>query len=148
MKQKKGLSTVVTSLILILLVLVAIGLIWLVIRNLVEEGSGQIEIGTKCLQIDIRATAVTCASSSDCNVTLTRRSGGDDIGGVVLVFENDTQETTAAPIDVPGDIEVLTSATETGVDSKITSPTKVKVTAYIKDSAGEPQYCSTTEFSF
>ena len=150
MKQKKGLSTVVTSLILILLVLVAVGLIWFVIRNLVEEGSGQIELGTKCLEIDVRATAVTCASSSDCDVTLTRRSGGGNIDGVVLVFENDAGQTTTAPIDdvFEVNIEPLTSVTETGIDSEITSPTKVKVTTYIKDVSGEPNYCSTADFSF
>ena len=36
--NKKGLSTVVTTLIIILLVLVAIGIVWVVIRGVIESG--------------------------------------------------------------------------------------------------------------
>jgi len=34
---KKGLSTVVTTVIMILLVLVAVGVVWVVIKNIVED---------------------------------------------------------------------------------------------------------------
>ena len=42
--QKRGLSTVITTLIMILLVLVAIGIIWVVVRGIIEKNSEQITI--------------------------------------------------------------------------------------------------------
>ena len=56
--HKKGLSTVITTLIIILLVLVAVGIIWVVVRNTVEEGVSQIDFGSECLKVDVKATAV------------------------------------------------------------------------------------------
>ena len=52
--NKKGLSTVVTTLIVILLVLVAIAIIWVVIRNVIESGAGQIDVRSTCLGIDLK----------------------------------------------------------------------------------------------
>jgi flagellin-like protein len=49
--EKKGLSAVVTTLIIILLVLVAVGIIWVVVRNVVEEGGSTIDLSVKCLDV-------------------------------------------------------------------------------------------------
>ena len=37
--NKKGLSTIVATLLIILLTLVAVGIIWIVIRNVVQTGT-------------------------------------------------------------------------------------------------------------
>ena len=73
-KQKKGLSTVVTTLIIILLVLVAVGIIWIVVRGVIEGGTKEIDYGVKCLKTDVRATAATCDAAS-CDVNLYRKKG-------------------------------------------------------------------------
>ena len=44
MESKKGLSAVVTTLIIILLVLVAVGIIWVVVQNIVTEGAESISL--------------------------------------------------------------------------------------------------------
>ena len=42
---KRGLSKVVTTLIVILLVLVAIGIVWVVVKDVITEGSEEVSTG-------------------------------------------------------------------------------------------------------
>ena len=91
MKNKKGLSQVVTTLIIILLVLVAIGIIWGVVSNLLDKSKGTIESSTKCMDLDVKATKVVDNSDGSFDVTLTRTANGEDISGVkVVIYSNNS----------------------------------------------------------
>jgi len=161
MRSKKGLSTVVTTLIIVLLVLVAIGIIWAVIRGIIEGGTGQIDVRSKCIEVDVRATAASCIdtgtppTSADCTITLRRGTGGDDIGGVKLVFKN-AAGTSTSVIDVSGNITPLVSVTKdknsvAGLGNVgVTGLNKVEATAYFLDpNTNEQQLCGTSsEFNF
>ncbi len=153
-KNKAGLSTVVTTLIIILLVLVAIGIIWVVLRPIFEGGSGEIDIGAKCLNVEVRATGVTTCSSTACTVALARSgSSTEEIAGVKLVFSNNT----VSPVDVsdiadyPNDVPALVGAS-TGaltIANLAVNPDKVEITVYFKDESGNELLCpSSTEFNF
>lgn len=146
MKNKKGLSLIVTSLLIILLVLVSIGIIWVVIRNVVNQGTDQISLTTKCLEVDIRATAVTNTSMTNYDVTLERSSGGDEIDGVKILFHNATE--SGDIVDVQENIAALDIITKTGLIGGVTNANKVEVTPYLLTASGEPHYCQTTELSF
>lgn len=148
MKGKQGLSAVVTTLIIILLVLVAVGIIWMVVGGMVEEGAQQVDIQSKCLTADVRATAASCAENPvgpgtwECDVTLERKAGtgSDDIAGVMLVFSNTAGSGSA--VDAAGNIEVLGTKSLTNQLAGTTgTPDKVEVSVYFKDSAGETQIC-------
>ena len=43
--KKKGLSTIVITLIIILISLVAVGIIWVVVRNVIQTGTEQVALG-------------------------------------------------------------------------------------------------------
>ena len=87
--NKKGLSAIIVTLIMILLVIVAAGLIWVVIRNVVSESTEQISTGTACLNVNVGATKVTNDTTGLIYyVTLTRGASGEDIGGVNLILTN------------------------------------------------------------
>ena len=109
-KYKKGLSTVVTSLILVLLVLVAVGIIWVVVNNIIKGGTKTAEMNVKCLSIDISATAVTAKGGTNYDVTLKRKDSGEEIGGVKLVFFNDTANSEV--IEKEGNIAPLDTVTK------------------------------------
>src|SRR5512137_2593316 len=83
--NKKGLSTIVATLLIILLTLVAVGIIWIVVRNVVQGGADQVDIDSKCLSASVEATKVTNVSTAY-QVTITRNGGEDALGGVKLVF--------------------------------------------------------------
>jgi len=145
--KKKGLSTVVTALIIILLVLVAIGIVWIVVRDVIERGTQSIDINVKCLEVDVRATAVTSAGGTDYDVTLTRKAKGDEIGGVKLVFYNDAGN--SGVVEFGEGIDPLDTVTKTVYDTEITGANKIDVTVYFIDESGNPQLCTqTNSFSF
>lgn len=151
-ENKKGLSTVVTTLIIILLVLVAIGIVWVVVRGVVEQSTTSIDYKTKCLILDVRAIAVinNPVGSTTYDVTLKRTSGGEDIGGVKMVFFSDTESSSV--IDSAGNIAILATVTRPGIDAGTDvadAANKVEVTPYFIDESGEEQLCGqTASFTF
>lgn len=90
MISKKGLSTVVTTLIIILLVLVAIGIVWVVIANLVQEGSEQIFLDKFTTDLKIKSVLNVDNSSNSLDVDVKRNVGKGDLAGIKFIF-NDGQ---------------------------------------------------------
>ena len=149
MENRKGLSAVVTTLIIILLVLVAVGIIWVVVRNLVESGAEQIDVSTKCIAVDVRAVSVVSVSGESGNytVSLNRQAGGGDIGGVKINVFNDTDSSGA--IDFKNSIEALNTETEKIDTNGVTGANKIQFTVFFLDASGNEQLCTTTkEFTF
>lgn len=151
MIYKKGVSTIVAALILIVLVLVAVGIVWAVVSNLIGTGSETVEISGKCVTISVKATAVDCSVPSACLVTLERSgTGTDDIGGVKLVFKNATVGASSSVMDEEGDIEQLIPNPVTiDLTNEISNPNSVETTIYLIDGSGEKRLCAqTTTFDF
>src|SRR3989344_4148858 len=77
--DKSGLSDVVTTLIIVLLVIVAIGIVWAVVGGLIRTGAGNVGFNQKCIDVDVTASAecagVPAASptSQQCEITYVRR---------------------------------------------------------------------------
>lgn len=141
----RGLSTVVATLIIILLVFVAIGLLWTVVRNFVQGGSDSIDLGSKCVDIVVTPTKVVHNSSQSniYNVTLLRNSGTGEIGGVKLVFTGENSDANFVQ-DIPGDISVLSVKT-VPVAVDISDPNNVQAVVYFIDKSGNIQYCQNSE---
>ncbi|MEK6917745.1 MAG: hypothetical protein AABW51_02245 [Nanoarchaeota archaeon] len=151
--NKKGLSTIVTTLIIILLVLVAIGIIWVVIRGVIEQGTSQIDINTRCINTDVRATAVSCTGplNQSCTLDVTRKAGTDALGGVKAVFHNTTAGTSSNVTDIySGDLTLLSTRTFGGVSVvPVVAPNSVDIIPYFKDAQGQPRLCTQINtFSF
>ena len=51
--KKRGMSTVITTLILIVLVLTAVAIIWAVISNMISEGTEDVGLGAFTISLDI-----------------------------------------------------------------------------------------------
>jgi hypothetical protein len=148
MKNTKGLSAVVTTLIIILLVLVAVGIIWVVVKNVVEGGAETIEFNTKCVAVDLSANSASCtqgAANWTCDVTYQRRAGGDDIDGLKIVLSNGL---TSFTHDVPGNLQAPATRTTTGINTTIPNaspePNSVALAAYFLDASEEEHLCNPT----
>ncbi|OGJ13211.1 hypothetical protein A3K82_01400 [Candidatus Pacearchaeota archaeon RBG_19FT_COMBO_34_9] len=148
MKNRKGLSAVVIALILILLALAAISIVWVVVNNIIKSGTKNADITAKCLNVNVEATASTCAAGV-CDIIIMRTGTEDDaIAGVKLVFRDSTAGTSSAVIDEAGNIEAL-AGKSVNVDTGLTAPDSVEVTAYFEDASGNKQLCGlTTTFEF
>jgi hypothetical protein len=96
MKNKKGLSTIVTTLIIILLVLVAIGIIWSVVKGLLDDSKDDISNSQKCLDIEFEISRLEVSNITENHFITIRRSPTgmeDNVGVKVLVYsESDNSE--------------------------------------------------------
>jgi hypothetical protein len=90
--DKRGLSTIVATLLIILLTLVAVGIIWVVIRNVLQGGSEQISLGKFTLNLEIKDVTLNITNSS-INVKIKRNAGAGEIVGLDFIVEDgDTTE--------------------------------------------------------
>ncbi len=138
--NKRGLSIVISTLIIILLVLVAIGIIWVVVQGIVESGGSQVEAKAKCMGVDIKINSVgLCpANSASCNVIVERGVGGGDIDGVRVMVTDGAITLTGdgAALDVFGTATISATGSALGGDA-----TTAKVAAFVYDSNGEEVVC-------
>ncbi len=141
-RDKRGLSTIVVTLILILLSLVAVGVVWVVINNVIKSGTSGVDISSKCLNTNVEATAVSDCPST-CKVTLIRTgTETSEIGGVKLVFRDSTAGTSSSVISETGNIEALVGKIIPTVTTGLVAPDKIEVTVYFVDASGNEQLCS------
>jgi hypothetical protein len=145
MENKKGVSTIIVTVILVALVLIAVGIVWAVVNNLMTGSTDTINYNEKCLGVNIQATAVDCTTPSACALTL-KRTGTEDenITGVMMVFRNVSGDSTLKAIPVEGNIPALVSVRRTNVDSGIVAPNEVQITVYFTDDSGNERICPQT----
>ena len=138
------------TLIIILLTLVAVGIIWVVIKGVVTSGTNQISVTSECTAINLNAVSVNESSPGIYDVTLHRSSGGDNtLAGIKVNIFNDT--TSSGPMDF-GTLNLLdqhTVSLNTSTATLVTGGNRIEYTPFFKDSSGNEQLCSGTQsFSF
>jgi len=141
--NKKGVSGVVTVLIIVALSIVAIGVVWKVILPMFTTGTQNIDYGAKCLELEVRASDVICDEAFVCGLTLTRTLGNIEFNGVKLIFKDadGNQGTAYEPVS---DI-MYTNGQEyfedinSGLDD---APSKVDVSVYFLDQENNKHECS------
>jgi hypothetical protein len=149
--NKKGLSTIVVTLLIILISLVAVGIVWAVVNNMIKGGTQGVEVSAKCLNVVIEPTKVNCSGGTTnviCDVQLMRTGTGSDIiGGVKLLFKNATSGASSSLIRLEGNIEQLIGKKQTGINTTLLSSegaNTLEITAFFKDSGGNDQNCAQT----
>jgi hypothetical protein len=149
MKNKKGLSTIVATLIIILLVLVAVGIIWVVVRNVLEGGAGQITSGYECTNAVVKPTKVTCdvgtggiGNDGRCDVTVTRSAGGEEFAGIKIILTNAEENHIE---DVENNMNELETKTES-ITSGLDNVTRVDVAVYFEDESGNEIICDSSGY--
>ena len=78
-KNRRGLSAVVTTLIIILLALVAIGTLWAVVGSLISEGTGDIGLEQFTLDLSIKNAYIDTADLDNIKVRVRRNVGAGEI---------------------------------------------------------------------
>lgn len=87
-KNRKGLSTIVSTLIIILLVLVAAGITWVVVKSLIQERAEWLELGRFTLDLEIKAAQI---ENGDVTVVVVRRNPGQgNYIGMNFIFSDGT----------------------------------------------------------
>jgi len=87
--SKKGLSTIIVTLILILISLVAIGVFWVVIQNLIDGNTENVGLDKLTLSAEIKGVNID-NSSNNVTLAIKRNVGEGDLVGMKFVFYNDS----------------------------------------------------------
>lgn len=88
-RKKAGLSGIVVTLILIVISLVAVGAVWMVVNNILNEQSDQASLGTITFSAGITSLSLDNSSNSVA-VTVQRNAGEADLKGMNFYFYNGT----------------------------------------------------------
>jgi len=84
--KKRGLSMIVTSLIIILLVIVAIGILYVAYINFVRTGAGGISLGKFTINLEIESAYI---DAGDVKVGVKRNAGKGDLIAINFVIEDE-----------------------------------------------------------
>ena len=149
MKNNKGLSGIVTTLIIILLVLGAVVVISPVIKKLVSGTSSQLGDAQTCTAITFAVQKVINANYTATNgnmyynVTLQRQSGGPDTAvGAQLIFYDNGVSVSPSPIDFGKTFKQYDTNTARIDSGSASNSTEVEVIPYYLDSSNNKHLCS------
>lgn len=140
--NKKGLSDVITNVLVIVLVIAAIGILWAALKPTIQKGAESTE-QAGCFQIDLQP--VTCVKNgmtgNTANVTYKWVSGDQELIGVKMVLGKDDGSSTSADGD---SITSLATVSKTNVDFG-GKPKQFSVAAVIKSSSGKSITCQASQ---
>lgn len=105
MRTKRGMSAVISNLIIILLVIVAAGIIWSVVQGLIEEGAGDVSLEKFGVQAEITRTDVSPGSVE----VQVENSGKNPMPGVRIILYDEQGDTT----DFVKDVSISSNGRET-----------------------------------
>ncbi len=136
LRGKKGISAVVTTILVVLLSVLAVVIVWQILKpSLVETTS---RISTSCIDVDLSLDEADCTNGSE-KVKVTLNSG--KISKLKVVFydeEGDSIGDAQEIEDVPGE---LGTKTYTSADLNFTRAKSVNIAAVIESETGEEITC-------
>lgn len=89
-KNRRGLSTVIVTLLFILLSLVAVGIVWVVVSNLLKSGTQQASSGFGQLLVSLELQNVNINPNGDIGVSVKRNVGQGDLTGIAFIISDGT----------------------------------------------------------
>lgn len=145
MKNNKGLSQVISIVVIVVLVLIAMAVIWGVYSGIIADQTSTATLANECTSIEVRPTNAVCTAGA-CTVTVERSSSGDDITGIKVIYTDDTGANNVTT--VVGNIEPLGTKNINNVNTMLTGTvTNVDVSAYLTTETGDEYICP-SKFSY
>jgi len=86
--DKKGLSTVVGTLLIILLVLLATGIVWVVVRGIIQNDAEQVSLGKFTSDLEIEDIKINPTVPNYFNLTIKRKVGEGEISGLKFIIDD------------------------------------------------------------
>ncbi len=124
--QKRGLSAVMGTVLITLLVIVAVSTMWAFVRPAISKSASQ--VNTDCFTLDVKA--VSCkqhvadiSGFMNLDINVNRRSGKGDLTGLKFVFIKANEETIVGEdlTNIPDELETTTSSVNGLITEQIDS---------------------------
>jgi len=135
--NKKGLSSIVATVLIILLVVVAVAIIWAAVKPTIQNTTGQ--IGSSCLTISTTLDSCVLSSGTLYNISMTRGSGEGDLKAIKFIFNNGTGDTKLVSEDA-SDFGILGTKKFTSIDGTLTNA-NVDYALVVVSADGTEQTC-------
>ena len=135
--KKRGMSAVVTTLIIILLAIVALGIIWVVVKNIIQGGADEVDLGR--ITLDLQIESVEIQDDGVTVIVLRRNPGQGEFIGMKFVFSNGTdseiirEDTSLEELEHRAFIFILTKL-------NISTLTEISVSPIYKTNSGEESF--------
>jgi len=140
--NKKGLSEVITTVLIILLVLAAIVVIWSAVKPALDKGANEISGASECFNFDVSVQSCKIINSATGNVSITLTKGTKDIEVVSLKYLFiDADGNQQSLEDATTTLSALDVKTISLVNAKAVNATKIAITGKVKTSAGAEKTC-------
>jgi len=102
--DKRGLSNLVATVLIVLLALAAVALVWGFLKPAFDRTGVQTDLRAKCISVNVEAT--TCVNNASTgNATVTARLTAGEIAEVVAVIELEDGTTKTTRTVAPGILE-------------------------------------------
>ncbi|MBI5804390.1 hypothetical protein HY450_04040 [Candidatus Pacearchaeota archaeon] len=135
MENKKGLSDIIATVLIVLLALAAVAVVWSFIQPAIKNTGGSIDLQTKCLNTEVKPTACTVTGGTGTvNIQLVK----GEATKVVAVIEDSLGATYVGETDAPNPLATK-SVSVPSVGSA--SPFNAKAAAIVSDAEGNTATC-------
>ena len=124
MHPKRGVSTVIVTLIMIALAMVAIGIVWGVVSNILKSGEEDVSTGLGQIFLNLKIEKANIESNGDIKVTVKRGEGGGEIAGINFVVSDGTNSQI---------LREDTTLQELGTQTFTISQSKLTGVAFVKE---------------
>lgn len=140
MGNKRGVSEVITNILLILLSVVAVAILWAFLQPIFTKSGAKLEQAEACLSANFEIMQCTAYSDS-ANVSVKRNAGMANIREIKLIFEKFDGSTSAiVQNNTPAELETRVYSVNLGFDAE-----RVSVAAGIADKDEKISYCNPSQ---
>lgn len=140
--KRRGLSDVVTTVLIILLVLAAVAIIWGYLRGALEQSGSQIT--GACLTLDLKPLSCNVSANGlSATVRYGRNSGEATLSNVTLVFADSTGA-TKSNFSAPTPNALETKVYTVDGFTATTKPVSVSVAGTVITESGDSKQCDRT----
>jgi len=136
LREKRGMSEVITSVLIILLVIAAIVIVWGFVGPMLKKTSE--DIGTGCVTVSTEITTASCADNM-LKLTVKRNAGEADLKKIRVVITHDAGSDT---FDKEVTMDELASRNLEVDVSGLTGVSKVEIAPIVAKSGGDDDVCS------
>jgi hypothetical protein len=99
--DNKGISQIITTILIIALVMVSIGIVWAVIQNIVSQQSEDIESGLERISLFIVGSSVEI-SESEVSLVVQRDVGAGNLQEIRIILYDENGESQSTDVDASG----------------------------------------------
>ena len=133
-RNQRGLSAIIVTLILILLSIVAVGIVWVVVTNILKSNTENVSSGVGQLSLNLELQNVLIRDTGEIDVIVKRNAGEGDLSGINFIVSDGKNSDV---IERPETINELETKTFTITSTDLNNAAFVKEVSIAPVSGGK-----------